>query len=213
MKPETLAALREEVEKIAGRSVYDVMGEDIGQQKRNELVTAEKHEQAYSAAQQEYGQGQADIERFKKGTEKLAKAVEEATAFFTKAIEAERATKGEIGKLEATHGVNVAGAGDIKGVEDKALIEGAGGFYNPANQTVLDKARGLGGAGQDNDYFNQLSAVAHSEGKDKMFAAVLAAMKNADDNDEKRWALLAALIKDLQGKKQSASWGNQLPGS
>ena len=120
MSPDELAALREEVKRSAGEagSVYvpgSGMQESAAGTARRRLREAEDADQAYSAAQQEYEQSQADIERFKSGTAALAKGAADAVRELGKAVETARATADEIAKAEAVHGVNVDAAANHQG--------------------------------------------------------------------------------------------------
>src|ERR1035437_8007243 len=219
MKPEDLAALKAfvakdvELLKNGDPSVLAAAALGIPQAKVEQLKKANQAEQAYSAAQQEYEQRQGDVERFKTGTAALAKAVEEATAHFNKAVEAARATGTAIGKDEAVHGINVDAARTIRGVKDRALIEGAGGSYRPASQKVLDEARAMAGtsqgqsmSGQDTAYFNGLLAAARGTGKEAMFSAVVRELKDMHVDDAKKWAALWEAIKQIrkQAKNQAS---------
>ena len=149
-KPEELAALREEVKRQAGQAAFNYTPsgpqESAAGSARRRLRTAEEAEQAYSAAQQDYEQSQADIESFKTGTAALAKAVEEATGEFRKAIEAARATKGQIDTAEAVHDISVGAAKTVSGVKAGELIQAAGGRDTPLSRSIVADIYAMEGA-------------------------------------------------------------------
>jgi hypothetical protein len=161
--------------------------------------------EAYSGAQQEFEQRQADIEQFTTGTEKLNKAVEEATQGFSKAVEAMRATEGEMSKAQAVHGVNVDAAKTIQQVKDRGGIEGAGGKYGSASQKVLDEVRAMAGtgegramSGQDVSYFNNLLASSRAQGKEASMRAVIEELRDLHTDESKKWADLSEAIKEMR---------------
>jgi hypothetical protein len=154
MKPEDLAALKlkvaDDVEQFKKGGV-GAFGEAVlgnAQARADQLTKAQRAEQAYAAAQQEYEQSQGDIDRFKSGTAALAKAVEDATAEFAKALQAARGTYAEVGKAEAVHQVNVEGAATIRGIKEGEVIQAAGVPDNALSRNVLADIQAMEGAGQ-----------------------------------------------------------------
>lgn len=151
--PKDLAALREEVKRRAGESGFDVIPGSGAQESaagsaRRRLAAAENAAQDYSAAQQEYEQAQADIERFKTGTAKLAKAVEDANAELSKAVERARATAAEIGTAEASQKINVDAANVVKGVKVGETIQAAGVRDNPLSRSIVSDIQAMEGTSQ-----------------------------------------------------------------
>jgi biopolymer transport protein ExbB/TolQ len=106
-------------------------------------------EQAFFAASQEYEQNAADIDRYKKGTKALADAVEEAVKEFNKSLEAARATRAEIGKDEAVHGVNVDAANTIKRIKEGEIIQAGGAPDNPLSRSVVSDIQAMEALGAD----------------------------------------------------------------
>jgi hypothetical protein len=185
----------------------------------SQLAQAEKAEQAYYAAQQEYEQAQADIERFKTGTQKLADTVEQATAALGKAVETMRATDAEISKAEAVHKVNVDATATIQGVNDRAEIEKAGGKYNQTSQTVLHEVRAMAGtgegqrmSGQDTAYFNNLLAAARASHKEDLAKAVISELRNIHIDEAKKWQELTDAIRQIRREKGGSPL-HTLPGN
>ena len=144
MDPKDLAELRKEVARRAGEPSSGVSGAiSTAGVKRDQLYRAEVAEEAYGAAQQEYEQAQADIERFKTGTAKLAKAVEEALQELGKAAAAARATGAEIGKDEAAHKVNVDAGNVIRQIKAGEIIQAGGAPDNPLSRSVVSDIQAM----------------------------------------------------------------------
>jgi hypothetical protein len=225
MKPADLAALKTWVAKDAellkngDPSILAMGALGIPQAKVAQLKKANEAEQAYNAAQQEYEQAQADIKHYKDGTKKLADAVEHATEALGKIVEEARATEAEISKAKAVHGVNVDAAATIKGVQDKAEIEMAGGRYNPASRKVMEEVRAMAAtadgqrmSGQDTAYFNNLLAAARDAHKEDMAKAVIAELKSLHVDEAKKWEDLSRAISEIrqgQGREFHTLPGNQ----
>ena len=212
MNPTKLAALQAEVTRDSEKPSYATnptggVSITAAGAARIQLSEAQNAEKAYSAAQQDYEKAQADIERFKKGTAALAKAAEEALQEFNKAVTAARATNADIGRAEAVHAVNVDTANTVKGIQDKALIEGAGGKYGPASLKVLHEVGAMSGTAQgqkmsaeDTAYFNNLIATARVAGKEDMVRAVIKELKDFHVDDAKKWQDLWDAIQTLRGQ-------------
>jgi hypothetical protein len=209
MNAADLESLRQEVSQRKGEESYasgpnGPMMTAAGSARR-QLQQAEEAEQAYAASQQEYEQAQADIKRYKDGTKKLADAIEHATEALGKIVEEFRATEAEISKAKAVHGVNADAARTIQGVQDRAEIEMAGGKYNRVSQKVMDEVRAMAGtgegnrmSGQDTAYFNNLLAASRDTGKEQMFKAVVAELKNMHIDEAKKWQDLMEVIRQIR---------------
>jgi hypothetical protein len=152
MKPEDLTALREEVKRRAGEAGFNATPsgpqESAAGYARRRLQGAEDAEQAYSAAQQEYEQFLADIDRFKTGTAALAKAAEEAMREFNKAVETARATNQQIARDEAVHRVNIDAAGVIGQIKAGQVIQAANVPDNALSRSVVSDIQAMGGVAQ-----------------------------------------------------------------
>lgn len=212
MKPEDLAKLRAEVEadvqwvkthNQAQVAAYAATGVPMGRVKG--LQQANQAEEAYSAAQQEYEQRQAVLKRYTDATKKLAKDVEEAEKVFKAAVDKMRGTQGEISTAEAAHKVNVDVAKTVHGVKDKAEIEGAGGRYNPASQTILHMVRAIAGTAeggrmstQETAYFNNLLAAARGANKENIAKSVIAELVNMHVDENQKWADLQRAIQEIR---------------
>lgn len=222
MDPAALEALTQEVARRSGEAGYAAgpTGPMItaAGSARQRIEQATEAEAAYYAAQQEYEQAQADIERFKTGTQKLADAVDQATAALGKAVEAMRATNAEISKAEADHKVNVDATTTIQGVNDRAEIEMAGGKYNQTSQNVLHEVRAMAGtdeglrmSGQDTAYFNNLLAAARASHKEDLAKAVIAELRNMHVDEAKKWQDLTDAIRQI--RREQGRYLHTLPGN
>jgi hypothetical protein len=171
------------------------------------LSGAENAEQAYSAAQQDYEQSQADIERFKTGTAALAKAVEDATEGFRKAIGAARTTRGELETAESVHEVSVGAANTIKGIKAGEIIQAGGGRDNALNRSIVADIWAMegaaGGRPMDADQtamVNHLTAALRAQGNsNKTILALLKEMKDLHVDAEQKFSDVAAALQRIQG--------------
>jgi hypothetical protein len=172
------------------------------------LKQANEAEQAYSATQQEYEQMQADVERFKTGTAALAKAVEEATAVFNKAVEAARATSGEIGKDEAVHRVNVDAANTIKGIKAGGTIAASGVPDNALSRSVVSDIQAMEGAGRgqrmdpkQTEMVNHLVAGLRAQGANQdTINRLLLEMKDLHIDQAKKLQDIWEQLRQVQGQ-------------
>lgn len=212
MKSKDLAALREEVKRSAGEagSVYvpgSGMQESAAGTARRRLREAEDAEQAYSGAQQEFEQAQADVERFKSDTAALAKAVTDATGDLGKAVETARATAAEIGKAEAVHGVDVDAANTIKGIKAGEIIRAGGGRDNAQSRSVVSDTWAMEGAGQgqamtpnQTAMVNHLIASLRAQGNSQAtILKLLLEMKDLHVNAEKKFEDISASLQRIHG--------------
>ena len=213
MKPEELVALREEVTRRAGEAGSFVVPGSGAQESaagsaRRRLAAADGAEQVYSAAQQEYEQMQADVERFKTGTAALAKAVEEATAAFNKTVEAARATSGEIGKAEAAHGVNVDAANTIKGIKAGGTIAASGVPDNALSRSIFSDVQAMEGAGRgqrmdpkQTEMVNHLVAGLRAQGDNQdTINRLLLEMKDLHIDQAKKLQDIWEQLRQVQGQ-------------
>jgi len=212
MKPSDLNELRQKV-----ALYYDpneVAQSEIptyGQTLKGQLDEAEAAEEAYAAAQQEYEQAQADIERYKAGTKKLADTTDQAIAALDKIVAEVRAAEADLQKAQAIHSVNADASATIQSAHDRTEIEMAGGKYNRATQTVLDKVRAMSGtaeghtmSGQDVTYFNNLLAAARDPHQEDMAKAVIAELRNLHVDEGKKWRDLWNAIQQIRQETHQA---------
>jgi hypothetical protein len=211
MKPEELAALREEVSRRAGEAGFNATPsgpqESAAGYARRKLSGAENAEQAFSAAQQDYEQSQADIESFKTGTAALAKAVDEATEVFKKAIDAARATNAQIATAEAVHGVNVGAAETVSGIKAGEIIQAGGGRDTPLNRSIVADIYALQGAAggrpmdaNQTQMVNHLIAGLQAQGNSyKTILDLVNEMKDMHIDAEKQFADVSAALHRIQG--------------
>jgi hypothetical protein len=159
MKPADLEHWRSEAARLeglrqSGSLLWDpLVASGYGSEVMKQAKKGNQAEQAFFAASQEYEQNAADIDRYKKGTKALADAVEEAVKEFNKSLEAARATRAEIGKDEAVHGVNVDAANTIKRIKEGEIIQAGGAPDNPLSRSVVSDIQAMEalGAGQRMD--------------------------------------------------------------
>jgi hypothetical protein len=211
MKPEELAALREEVSRRAGEAGFNVTTsgpqESAAGYARRKLSGAENAEQAYSAAQQDYEQSQADIESFKTGTAALAKAVVDATEGFKKAVEAGRTTNAQIATAEAVHEISLGAAKRVGGIQAGAIIQAGGGRDTPLNRSIVSDIYAMEGAagGRPMDK-NQTAMVNHLvaglQAQGNSHAAILKLlleMKDLHVDAEKKFTDISAALRKVHG--------------
>jgi hypothetical protein len=192
MKPAELAALKgkvaEDVEqfKKGGAGAFGEAALGNAMARAELLKKAQGSEQAYSAAQQEYEQSQADIERFKTDTAALAKAAADALRALGKAVETARATTGEISKAEAVHGVNVDAAQTIARIKGGQVIQAAGVPDQALSRSIIGDIGAMEGAGQgrrmdahETEMMNHLVAGLGAQGNSK--ATILGLLKEMKD--------------------------------
>ena len=221
MKPEELAALKgkvaEDVEqfKKGGAGAFGEAALGNAMARAELLKKAQGAEQAYSAAQQEYEQSQADIERFKTDTAALAKAAADALRELGKAVETARATVGEISKSEAVHGVSVDAAQTIARIKGGQVIQAAGVPDQALSRSILGDIGAMEGAGQgrrmdahETMMINHLTAGLAAQGNSKAtILGLLKEMKDMHVDEEQKLRDIWAAIH--QTRKQTRSLAAQ----
>jgi hypothetical protein len=212
LKPDDLAALREEVKRRAGESGSFVVPGSGAQESaagsaRRRLRGGEAAEQAYSAAQQEFEQSQADVEGFKSDTAALTKAADDAMGELSKAVETARATSVEIGKSESVHAVNLDAADSIKGIKAGGIIQAGGGHDNPLNRGIVADIWAMEGAGQgqamspnQTAMVNHLVAGLRAQGNSQAtILKLLTEMKDLHIDADKKFADISASLRQVHG--------------
>lgn len=214
MKPADLEALRAwvakdvELVKKGDPSILAMAAFGIPQAKAGQLKKANEAEQAYSAAQQEYEQSQADIERFKTGTAALAKAAADALGELNRAIEAARSTSEEITKAAAVHGVNVDAAETIRRIKEGGVIRAAGVPDNALSRSVLSDINAMEGVAQgqrmdpqQTAMVNHLMALLRAQGANAgTINTLLIEMKNMHIDQDKKLEDIWGQLKQVQGQ-------------
>ena len=219
MNPTELAALKEEVTRRAGESNYAAnpaggVSITAAGAARARLSEAQNAEKAYSTAQQDYVNAQADIERFKKGTADLAKAVEDATGHLNKSVTAARATSAKIAKAEAIHDMNMQAAGIISGIQAGTVIHAAGAPDNRLSRSVVSDIRAMEGLSQgqrmdsnQTEMINHLVAGLRAQGASQQtINNLLLEMKDMHVDAARKFQDIWAALKQVKGQiKNEAS--------
>ena len=219
MKPAELAALKgkvaEDVEqfKKGGAGTFGEAALGNAMARAELLKKAQGSEQAYSAAQQEYEQSQADIERFKTDTAALAKAAADALRELGKAVETARATTGEISKAEAVHGVRVDAAQTIARIKGGQIIQAAGVPDQALSRSILGDIGAMEGAGQgrrmdahETEMMNHLVAGLAAQGNSKKtILGLLKEMKDMHVDEAQKLRDIWAAIHQTRKQTRSLS--------